>query len=70
MKKLKQKSFNLRLKGFWKRIYINLELNISCKIFKKENWYITRSVVENISIEVDTLLWNLMDNLTIEKDSL
>lgn len=30
----------------------------------------TRSVAENIPAEIDILLWNLIDNLTIEKDYL
>lgn len=39
-------------------------------MFKKENRYMTRNIVECIPIEINILLWNLIDELQIEKDYL
>ncbi len=39
-------------------------------MFKKENRYMTREIAENIPVEIAILLWELIDNLTIEKDYL
>ena len=39
-------------------------------MFKKENRYMTREIAENITIEIAMLLWDLIDNLIIEKDYL
>lgn len=39
-------------------------------MFKKENRYMTRNVVEEIPIEINMLLWNLIDELKLEKDYL
>ena len=39
-------------------------------MFKKENRCMTRNIVEDIPIEINILLWNLIDKLQIEKDYL
>ena len=39
-------------------------------MFKKENRYMTREIAENLPIEIAMLLWDLIDNLIIEKDYL
>lgn len=39
-------------------------------MFKKENRYMTREIAENLPVEIAMLLWELIDNLTIEKDYL
>lgn len=39
-------------------------------MFKKENRYMTRNIVEEIPVEINILLWNLIDKLNIEKDYL
>ena len=39
-------------------------------MFKKENRYMTREIAENLLIEIAMLLWDLIDNLIIEKDYL
>ena len=39
-------------------------------MFKKENRYMTREIAENIPVEIAILLWDLIDNLIIEKDYL
>lgn len=39
-------------------------------MFKKENRYMTREIAENITVEIAMLLWDLIDNLIIEKDYL
>lgn len=39
-------------------------------MFKKENRYMTKVIAENLPIEIAILLWDLIDNLTIEKDYL
>lgn len=39
-------------------------------MFKKENRYMTRKIVEEIPLEINILLWNLIDELHIEKDYL
>ncbi len=39
-------------------------------MFKKENRYMTRNIVEEIPVEINILLWNLIDELKIEKDYL
>ncbi len=39
-------------------------------MFKKENRYMTKEICEIIPIEINILLWDLIDNLYIEKDYL
>lgn len=39
-------------------------------MFAKENRYITRGVNEKIDLPLQILLWNLVDDLKIEKDYL
>lgn len=39
-------------------------------MFKKENRYMTRELAEEIPLEINILIWNLIDSLTIEKDYL
>ncbi len=39
-------------------------------MFKKENRYMTRKIVEEIPLEINILLWNLIDELQIGKDYL
>ena len=39
-------------------------------MFKKEHRYMTRNIVEEIPVEINILLWNLIDELNIEKDYL
>ena len=39
-------------------------------MFKKENRYMTKEIAENLPIEIAILLWNLIDDLTTEKDYL
>ena len=39
-------------------------------MFKKENRHMTRKIVEEIPVEINILLWNLIDELNIEKDYL
>ena len=39
-------------------------------MFNKENRYMTREIAENLPVEIAILLWELIDNLTIEKDYL
>jgi len=39
-------------------------------MLKKENRYMTRNIVEDIPLEINILLWNLIDELQIEKDYL
>lgn len=39
-------------------------------MFKKENRYMTRKIVETLPVELTILLWDLIDNLNIEKDYL
>ncbi len=39
-------------------------------MFKKENRYMTREIAENLPVEIAMLLWDLIDNLIIEKDYL
>lgn len=39
-------------------------------MFKKENRYMTKEIAENLPVEIVILLWDLIDNLTIEKDYL
>ena len=39
-------------------------------MFKKENRYMTRKIVEEIPLEINILLWNLIDELQIRKDYL
>ena len=39
-------------------------------MFKKENRYMTRNIVEEIPVEINILLWNLIDELQIGKDYL
>lgn len=39
-------------------------------MFDKENRYITRGVNEKIDLSLQILLWNLVDDLKIEKDYL
>lgn len=39
-------------------------------MFKKENRYMTRNIVEEIPVEINILLWKLIDKLNIEKDYL
>ncbi|MFR4230215.1 DUF960 family protein [Clostridium sp.] len=37
-------------------------------MFDKENRYITRGINEKIDLQLQILLWSLVDNLKIEKD--
>ena len=37
-------------------------------MFNKENRYMTRNIVEEIPVEINILLWKLIDKLNIEKD--
>lgn len=37
-------------------------------MFKKENRYMTKEIAENLPVEIAILLWDLIDDLTIEKD--
>ena len=39
-------------------------------MFKKENRYMTREIAEEIPLEINILIWSLIDGLTIEKDYL
>lgn len=39
-------------------------------MFEKENRYITRAVLDVLTIEINLLLYDLIDELTIEKDYL
>ncbi len=39
-------------------------------MFKTENRYMTRKVAEEIPLEINILLWNLIDELNVEKDYL
>ncbi|CEQ15123.1 DUF960 family protein [Paraclostridium sordellii] len=39
-------------------------------MFKKENRYMTRELAEEIPLEINILIWSLIDSLTIEKDYL
>ena len=39
-------------------------------MFKTENRYMTRKVEEEIPLEINILLWNLIDELNVEKDYL
>lgn len=39
-------------------------------MFEKENRYITRAVLDVVPIEINLLLYDLIDELTIEKDYL
>lgn len=39
-------------------------------MFKKQNRYMTREIAQEISLEINILIWNLIDGLTIEKDYL
>lgn len=39
-------------------------------MFKKENRYMTREIAENLPVEIAMLLWDLIDNLILEKDYL
>ena len=39
-------------------------------MFKKDHRYMTRNIVEEIPVEINILLWNLIDELNIEKDYL
>lgn len=39
-------------------------------MFKKENRYMTKEIAENLPVEIAILLWDLIDNLTVEKDYL
>ena len=39
-------------------------------MFKKENRYMTKDIAENLPVEIAILIWELIDNLTIEKDYL
>lgn len=39
-------------------------------MFDKENRYITRGVNEKIDLSLQILLWNLVDDLQVEKDYL
>lgn len=39
-------------------------------MFKKENRYMTKEIAENLPVEIAILMWELIDNLTIEKDYL
>ena len=39
-------------------------------MFDKENRYITRGVNEKIDLSLQILLWNLVDDLKVEKDYL
>lgn len=39
-------------------------------MFKKENRYMTRELAEEIPLEINILIWNLIDSLTIEKNYL
>lgn len=39
-------------------------------MFKKENRYMTREIAEEIPLEINILIWSLIDSLTIEKDYL
>jgi hypothetical protein len=39
-------------------------------MFKKENRYMTRAIAEELSLDINILLWDLIDKLTIEKDYL
>lgn len=39
-------------------------------MFKKQNRYITREVLDGVPIEISLLLYNLIDEIKIEKDYL
>ena len=39
-------------------------------MFDKENRYITRGINEKIDLQLQILLWNLVDDLKVEKDYL
>ena len=39
-------------------------------MFAKENRYITRGINEKLDLQLQILLWNLVDDLKIEKDYL
>lgn len=39
-------------------------------MFKKENRYMTREIAENLTVEIAMILWDLIDNLILEKDYL
>ena len=39
-------------------------------MFKTENRYMTRKVAEEIPLEINILLWKLIDELNVEKDYL
>lgn len=39
-------------------------------MFKIENRYMTRNIVDEIPLEINILLWNLIDELKIKKDYL
>lgn len=39
-------------------------------MLKKENRYMTKEISEALPLEIVILLWDLIDNLTIEKDYL
>lgn len=39
-------------------------------MFDKENRYITRGINEKIDLQLQILLWSLVDNLKVEKDYL
>ena len=39
-------------------------------MFAKENRYITRGINEKLDLPLQILLWNLVDDLKIEKDYL
>ena len=39
-------------------------------MFKTESRYMTRKVSEEIPLEINILLWNLIDELNVEKDYL
>lgn len=39
-------------------------------MFKIKNRYMTKKIVEEIPLEINILLWNLIDELNVEKDYL
>lgn len=39
-------------------------------MFKKDNRYVTRGVMESLEIQIQMFLWELIDELIVEKDYL
>lgn len=52
------------------RFIIALKREEIFSMFAKENRYITRGVNEKLDLHLQLLLWNLVDDLKIEKDYL